>query len=98
MCIRDRYNRSLSQRRAESVVRSLIECGISEERLVAKGYGETNNVNNCANNIPCSEREHQLNRRTEFKIIGCSTCPDGVKQMSQENENARVNECAACPF
>ena len=93
-----RYNRSLSQRRAESVVRSLIECGIAEDRLVAKGYGETNNVNNCANNIPCSEREHQMNRRTEFKIIGCSTCTDDVREQSQINQNARVNECAACPF
>ena len=28
------------------------------------------NVNDCANNVPCAEQKHQMNRRTEFKIIG----------------------------
>ena len=37
----DDYNLRLSQRRAESVVRSLTEHGIEAERLTAKGYGET---------------------------------------------------------
>ena len=36
----DDYNRKLAQRRANSCVEYLIEKGISEERLVAKGYGE----------------------------------------------------------
>ncbi len=93
-----RYNRSLSQRRAESVVRALIDCGIAQERLVAKGYGETKNVNNCENRIPCSEREHQMNRRTEFRVIGCMSCTDDVRQISTENNNTKVDECAACPF
>lgn len=35
------YNERLSQRRAESVVNYLIQGGISAERLVAKGYGES---------------------------------------------------------
>ena len=92
-----RYNRSLSQRRAESVVRALVECGIAEGRLVARGYGENKNINNCANRIPCSEREHQMNRRTEFRIIGCTSCSD-VKAISKKNEDAKVDECASCPF
>ncbi|HHH49848.1 MAG TPA: hypothetical protein ENK52_02585, partial [Saprospiraceae bacterium] len=92
-----RYNRSLSQRRAEAVVRALVDCGISEERLVARGYGETKNVNNCVNNIPCSEREHQMNRRTEFRVIGCMSCSDG-QAISHPNENVQVSECASCPF
>lgn len=92
-----RYNRSLSQRRADAVVRALIDCGVAENRLVAKGYGETKNVNNCANRIPCSEREHQMNRRTEFRVIGCLSCSDG-EALSKENENVRVDECASCPF
>ena len=37
----DAYNERLSQRRAESVVRYLIEGGITEDRLTAKGYGES---------------------------------------------------------
>lgn len=92
-----RYNRSLSQRRAESVVRALVDCGISERRLVARGYGENQNINNCANRIPCSEREHQMNRRTEFRVIGCMSCAE-VKAISQQNDNAKVDECASCPF
>ena len=55
------YNDRLSSRRAKSVVRWLGEKGIPKDRLVAKGFGENINVNNCANNIPCSEKEHQLN-------------------------------------
>ncbi len=37
----DEYNLDLSRRRAQSVVNYLIEKGIDRERLVAKGYGET---------------------------------------------------------
>ena len=36
----DEYNKSLSQRRAESVVNYLIDHGIASDRLTPKGYGE----------------------------------------------------------
>ncbi len=95
----DRYNMRLSQRRAESVVRWLTDNGIERERLVPRGYGETERVNECANNIPCSERDHQLNRRTEFKVIGCRSCVDPATQnISQQNDAVEVNECVGCPF
>jgi outer membrane protein OmpA-like peptidoglycan-associated protein/tetratricopeptide (TPR) repeat protein len=92
-----RYNRRLSQRRAESVVRWLTKRGVSRERLVAVGYGETVNVNNCKNLIPCSEKEHQLNRRTEFKVIGKVGDADFIEN-SKPNPNARVDVCVGCPF
>ena len=37
----DQYNERLSQLRAESVVRYLIQHGIAEDRLTPKGYGES---------------------------------------------------------
>ena len=37
----DAYNQRLSQRRAESVVRYLIQNGIAKDRLTAVGYGES---------------------------------------------------------
>ncbi|MBI5917204.1 MAG: PD40 domain-containing protein [Bacteroidetes bacterium] len=93
------YNQRLSQRRAESVVRWLSDKGINRSRLMARGYGETVNVNDCVNNVPCSEREHQMNRRTEFKVIGCTDCVAADKRLlSQENKNVRVDECKSCPF
>ena len=67
----DEYNIRLSQKRAESVIRFLIKQDISNERLVAKGYGETTPI--APNENPDgsdSPEGRQLNRRTEFKIIG----------------------------
>jgi outer membrane protein OmpA-like peptidoglycan-associated protein len=93
------YNHRLSQRRAESVVRWLVDKGIGKDRLVPRGYGETKNVNDCTNNVPCSEKQHQLNRRTEFKVIGCKDCVDPEKTaISKENPNVRVDPCKSCPF
>jgi outer membrane protein OmpA-like peptidoglycan-associated protein/tetratricopeptide (TPR) repeat protein len=66
----DEYNMYLSQRRAQSVVNWLIGRGISGDRLESRGFGESELVNNCADGIPCSEKEHQMNRRTEFQVIG----------------------------
>ncbi len=63
------YNQKLSQRRAESAVNYIISKGISPNRIVAKGYGESQLVNQCADGVPCSEEEHQANRRTEFKVL-----------------------------
>lgn len=63
------YNLKLSQNRSNSVVAYLVSKGISDTRLVAKGYGETQLVNKCADGVYCSEAEHQANRRTVIKIL-----------------------------
>jgi outer membrane protein OmpA-like peptidoglycan-associated protein len=62
------YNQVLSENRAQATVDYLVSKGISRSRLTAKGYGETRHVNRCYDGVECSEEEHQLNRRTEFKI------------------------------
>jgi len=65
----DQYNQVLSEKRAESAVRYLMMNGIEASRLTARGYGESRLVNGCGNGVPCSEAEHQANRRTEFRIV-----------------------------
>ncbi len=64
-----KYNEALSQRRAKATIDWLVKNGINSNRLIGKGYGETQLVNKCADNVTCSEEEHQLNRRSEFIII-----------------------------
>jgi len=61
----DDFNLALSQVRAQSAVDYLVSQGIAADRLVAKGYGETQlRIQNAQ-----TEEEHQTNRRTEFKVI-----------------------------
>jgi outer membrane protein OmpA-like peptidoglycan-associated protein len=64
----DSYNLALSQRRAQSVVDYLISKGISSQRLIAQGHGESRLINRCKDKAECDEAEHQLNRRTAFSI------------------------------
>ncbi len=64
----DSYNMTLSEKRAKNVQNYLIAEGILVQRLSAKGYGETQIKNRCKNGVDCSELEHELNRRTEFKF------------------------------
>lgn len=92
----DAYNLTLSQKRAQSVVDYLIENDIAEDRLVAKGYGETT-PRVLPNDIDIfkkgdvitdafiaklksedeKEAAHQLNRRTEFKVLRTDYVPSG---------------------
>ncbi|XXT20011.1 OmpA family protein [Sorangium sp. So ce429] len=58
------FNTKLSQARAESVLRALVERGIAVERMQAKGYGP---------DVPIAENKteagRQKNRRVQFNII-----------------------------
>ncbi len=65
----DKFNLLLSDRRAKSTVKYIIDQGIDKSRISEKGYGETQLINNCSNGVECSEEEHQLNRRSEFIIM-----------------------------
>lgn len=64
----DTYNIALSERRAKSTMDYIVKKGIDRSRLTGRGYGETQLVNKCSNGVPCSEAEHQRNRRSEFII------------------------------
>ena len=64
----DTYNEALSERRAQSTLKWLVGKGIDANRLTAKGYGESQLVNQCSNGVTCTAEEHQLNRRSMFII------------------------------
>jgi len=65
----DDSNKDLSERRAQAVTNYLITKGINASRIVSNGYGESQLLNRCANGVSCTEREHRVNRRTQFRII-----------------------------
>jgi peptidoglycan-associated lipoprotein len=88
----EEYNLDLSQKRAQSVVEYLIGKGISRDRLIAKGYGESSPkvvdaiivrdnpflkagvslTEQYINSLPNDEQKeiaHQINRRTEFRVL-----------------------------
>ena len=72
------YNLRLSQNRATSTRNWLIQRGISPSRLSAVGYGESQLINRCADGVPCTEAEHQLNRRSMFIIENYQMLPMGT--------------------
>lgn len=70
----DTYNMRLSKDRAKSVVDYLISKGISPDRLVAQGFGETKPLmaDKELYALPTKEEQeaaHQKNRRTSFRPI-----------------------------
>jgi len=65
----DSYNLKLSDRRAKATLEWIVKQGIDRKRLKAKGYGETRLVNGCSNGVPCTEEEHQEDRRSEFIVV-----------------------------
>lgn len=65
----DAYNLKLSSRRAKASAKYIQERIENPNRIKGKGYGETKLLNKCKNGVKCTEEEHQMNRRTEFKVV-----------------------------
>lgn len=63
------FNQKISEGRSKAVVKYLKKRGISASRLEAAGYGESQLLNECADGVECTEEQHSVNRRTEFKVI-----------------------------
>ena len=81
----DKYNKSLSQKRAQACVDYLVSKGIPSDRMVPAGYGETTPR---AVGLECatiekmatkeeSEAAHQKNRRTQFRVLSFDYKPTG---------------------
>lgn len=64
----EKQNQLLSENRARQIMAYLIKKGVDSKRLTAKGYGETQLLNKCADWVKCTEKEHKENRRSEFII------------------------------
>ncbi|MFT4660961.1 MAG: outer membrane protein OmpA-like peptidoglycan-associated protein [Patiriisocius sp.] len=67
------YNEKLSDKRAKSSAAYIVSQGIFVDRITGVGYGEKKLINECEcegkRTVPCTEDQHQENRRTEFTII-----------------------------
>lgn len=66
----DSYNVALSERRAKEAKKYIVSQGISEERVIAKGYGETTPIAPNENPDGSDNPEGRAkNRRVEFKLL-----------------------------
>lgn len=64
------YNVELSRKRMQVCIDYLVKVKkVPADRLVGNFFGEERLVNKCADNVPCSEEEHQMNRRTEIRVV-----------------------------
>lgn len=63
----DKYNLSLSIKRAEATKVFLVKTGIQASRIITNGYGESKPLIDCLTK-ECTEEEHAINRRSEFII------------------------------
>ncbi len=63
------YNKRLSVKRMRATIKYIVEEGdIYWRRIRGKAYGERRLLNKCKNDVPCTEEEHQENRRSEFIV------------------------------
>ena len=63
------YNMKLSQKRMNKVISYFHENGIDLLRMTYKAYGESKLLNRCEDDQECEDAMHQVNRRTELRII-----------------------------
>jgi outer membrane protein OmpA-like peptidoglycan-associated protein/tetratricopeptide (TPR) repeat protein len=86
----DEYNIILSNDRAKAVTEYLGTQHIPADRIRLEWYGEQNLTNDCGNGMPCPDREHQLNRRSELVL---EAFPDPSKQYEIPAELRDMDFC-----
>jgi outer membrane protein OmpA-like peptidoglycan-associated protein len=89
------FNLNLSQLRADNIRTFLAENNIAADRIKTIGYGETRLKNRCADNVECTEQEHQINRRTEIRALKAgvllSTIAQNDVDMQKMSENTDLS-------
>lgn len=77
------YNRRLSFKRAKSSANYIKSRITNPNRIIFRGYGESSPLSDCGckDNVftDCSEEEHHMNRRTEYRIISNGEAATGLK-------------------
>jgi outer membrane protein OmpA-like peptidoglycan-associated protein/tetratricopeptide (TPR) repeat protein len=64
------FNDNLSNNRANATYKYIVSKGVASSRITEyKGFGESRLTNGCDDNADCEEKEHQLNRRTQFIVV-----------------------------
>jgi outer membrane protein OmpA-like peptidoglycan-associated protein len=67
------YNQRLSDKRAKASAKYIKERIVNPDRIYGKGYGESKLLNDChcegRVKSNCTEEQHAMNRRTEFRVI-----------------------------
>lgn len=93
------YNDDLSKRRAQSAVDYIASKGVDSERLIAKGYGEsqlllTDDEINKLSTEEAQEAAHQRNRRTEFKVTEYNKVeePEEDEDLDEELQELQAEE------
>jgi peptidoglycan-associated lipoprotein len=84
----DAYNLELSQKRAESAVKYMIQRGIAPDRMIPKGYGERKPIAPNTNPDGTDNAAGRAkNRRTEFKILEINAIPKSIEDEEQFDED-----------
>ena len=92
------YNNDLSKRRAQSAVAYIVSKGIDENRLIARGYGESqlllsDDEINKLTTEEAKESAHQRNRRTELKVTEYNKIEEPEdEELDEELEELQVEE------
>lgn len=61
------YNRDLSQKCADATKEFTVKNGMADNRVIAKGYGESQPLVKCETEESCTEEDHGGNSRIEHK-------------------------------
>ena len=65
----DNYNLDLTAQRCYAVIAYLAKKGIAPKRFFYQNMGEKDPINPCNDATPCTEAQHQENRRTELTVV-----------------------------
>jgi|GEM_PF-2595574 len=82
----DKDNMYLSSIRNRACSDYLVSMGINPSRIIEENNGENKLIENCPPGSKCNEFQHQMNRRTEIRLV------DGSKVIAFSGANLEASE------